>query len=71
MTAQSQVSLAGQALSRKYTPINPATRERSGLGPSFATGLAKVLSSLPGGHRRVAEHEAARTLVVDDGYLRG
>lgn len=56
---------------RSLLVARSSTAAELGLGPSFATGLAKVLSSLPGGHRRVAEQESARILVVDDGYLRG
>jgi len=48
-----------------------STLAELGLGPAFATGLAKVLSSLPEEHRRTAEGEAARILVVSEGYVGG
>lgn len=39
-----------------------------GLGKQFASGLAKVMSSLPQQQREVAHAEAARILIMDEGF---
>ncbi len=56
---------------RSLLVAGSSTLAELGVGPAFATGLAKVLSSLPEEHRRTAENEAARILVVGDGYVGG
>ncbi len=57
------------AEARSLLVAGSSTAAELGLGRAFATALAKVLSSVPGEHRREAELEAARILVVDDGFV--